>query len=369
MRLKYQVTGFCTTAILILMIACGKDDISLVDGLPEGKVFFEYVPVDLDGIQSFVGMGDLNVLPKTQGGFPLKNPFQLPATIPVYAVAKGVIVTASAGTRQIPDFAFPVQNRGKIYDDHSIKLMISKTIRVNYGHISKLNYDLLPELRDLPVDERGHNVEIPVNSGDIIGWVGPHPALDFSVSDFSLELNIINQTLFPEDQYFAADVYDYFRSTLLDQMIGIAARDQAPWGGKVDWDIEGKIIGSWFLDGTTSYTQFSRQLAIAYHHIQSERITISDGSPMLDVPGSQGPGAPNVYWVRGNIPPPEEIGPGSGIVEYELIMQGAGLTDEQKPTEGFMLVEMTIAGAMKLEIFTGTTNPGGFSPDPRNYVR
>jgi len=340
---------------------------SLLDGLPKGKVYFEHAPVDLDQMKTFDAMGEPNVLPKEHGGFTLKNPYQLPADVPVYAVASGVIVLASHGTRHIEAPHSP--NLGMSYDDHLIVLMISSDIRVNYAHISRLNYVLLPELEELPVDERGHNVELSINAGDIIGWVGPHPAMDFSVTDYTLNLSLINQTLYPEGHYFSANVYDYFRAPVLAQMIAIASRDSPPRGGKIDWDIPGKIRGNWFLEGTTSYTQWSKQMAITYDHIQSSRITISDGSPMRDVPGIQGPGAPDVYWVRGNAPAPETIGEGSGMVTYELIAHGGQRPDDQKLTLGYLLVEMETPGAIKLEVFKGEIVPDAFTSDVRHYVR
>lgn len=34
------------------------------------------------------------------------------------------------------------------------------------------------EARNLPADERGHEVAVPVAAGDTIGWAGPHAAMD-----------------------------------------------------------------------------------------------------------------------------------------------------------------------------------------------
>ena len=292
----------------------------------------------------------------------------IPANVPVFAVASGVIVVAGHGTRYMDYPDVPPELQGKSYEDYHLILQISKSVRVNYAHVSALNFSILPELEDLPADERGHNVEIIVNAGDILGWIGPHPAMDFSVTDYTLKLNFLNPSRYPESQLYAADIYNYFKEPQLSEMNNIAARSAPPFGGKVDYDIKGKIIGNWFLIGTTEFIQWSRQLAIVYDHIESDRIIISDGSPMRDVPGFEGPGAPDFWWVKGNAPAPETIGVGNGLLMYTLIHVGP-IDDELKPVQGVMLVEMIDENSMRLEVFKGSIFEDAFTSEARVYER
>jgi hypothetical protein len=351
---------------LTLLFRCEEDSVLDSYSFPEDPVSFEHLPLDLTGVSSFVPMGEPNVLPKDHGGFPIKNPYTLPANVPVFAVRSGVIIVAGRGTRQVNNPAHP--NHGRTYDDYHLRLQISKNVIVNYGHISALNFGILPELKNLEADEAGHPVEIIVESGDILGWVGPHPAIDFSVTDRGLALNFLNPSIYPGDHIYSADIYSYFQSPLLDQMVSIAARDAPPWGGKVDYDLEGRIIGNWFKPGTASFTQWSRQLAIAYDHLKSDRIIIADGSPMQDVPGIQGPGAPDVWWVKGNSPRPETIGVADGIVQYTLIFRG-NQPEESKPVQGVMLVQMINDGSIRVEVFKGSTFAAAFTSAARVYER
>jgi len=355
-----------TLLIGALIASCESESILDTYPFPKEPVFFEHAPVDLAGVSSYVPMGEPNVMPKDHGGFPLKNAFVLPANVPVFAVASGVIILAGHGTRHINHPSAP--NQGQAYDDYQLRLMISENVIVNYAHISALNFDVLPELESLPADEVGRNFEIVVESGDILGWVGPHPAMDFSVTDRSLQLNFLNPARYPGDHIYSADIYSYFKSPLLDQMENIAARDAPPWGGKIDYDIEGRIIGNWFRPGTTSFIQWSRQLAIVYDHLSSNRIFIADGSPMNDVPGIEGPGAPDVWWVKGNAPRPETIGVSDGIVQYTLILPGP-LPDESKPVQGVMLVEMIDEGSIRVEVFKGSLSATAFTTAARIYER
>jgi hypothetical protein len=167
---------------------------------------------------------------------------------------------------------------------------------------------------------------------------------------------------------YAADIYNYFKEPQLSEMNNIAARSAPPFGGKVDYDIKGRIIGNWFLPGTTEFIQWSRQLAIVYDHIKSNRIIISDGSPMRDVPGFEGPGGPDVWWVKGNSPAPETIGVGEGIIMYTLIDRG-DKDDEFKAVQGVMLVEMIDENNMRLEVFKGSIFEDAFTSEARVYER
>lgn len=369
---KYSVL----VAFVLAVPACGDGD-SILDSypFPDGMVFFTHPPIDVAGAMWFIGMGQPNVMPKDHGGFFLAAPYVFPASVPVLAVADGVIILASNGTRAVPAIPdAPEALWGREYDDHLLVLKVSESVTVNYAHVTTFHPTLAAELGDLPKDEVGHKVTVVVQGGDTLGFVGPHGAMDFSVTDLSLELNYLNPSRYPDNQSFAAHVFDYFQDPALSQILDITARQLPPRGGKVDYDVEGRIVGNWFLEGTTSFTQWSRQLAIVYDHIWGDRITIADGSPMRDVPGIEGPGRPDVWWVKGNAPLPEDVGVGEGIVKYTLIygrdLRATGdFVPDLKPAQGVMLVQMIDAGRIRAEVFKGTTAADTFTSAAKVYVR
>lgn len=370
--LKYPVL----VAFLLAAPACGDGD-SILDSypFPDGMVFFTHPPIDVAGAMWFIGMGEPNVLPKDHGGFSLAAPYVFPASVPVLAVADGVIILASNGTRAVPPIPdAPEALWGREYDDHLLVLKVSESVTVNYAHVTTFHPTLAAELGDLPKDEVGHKVAVVVQGGDTLGFVGPHGAMDFSVTDLSLNLNLLNPSRYPTNQLFAAHVFDYFQDPVLSQILDITPRQLPPRGGKVDYDVAGRIIGNWFLEGTTSFTQWSRQLAIVYDHIWGDRITIADGSPMRDVPGIEDPGRPDVWWVKGNSPLPEDVGVGDGIVKYTLIdgrdLRDTGeFVDDLKPVQGVMLVQMLDADRIRVEVFKGTTTADTFTSAAKVYVR
>jgi hypothetical protein len=350
---------------------------SIVDSypFPKGKVFFSSPPIEVSGARWFVAMGEPNVQPKDHGGFVLKEPYVFPASVPVLAVADGVIIRASLGTRSVPPIPdAPEALWGRQYDDHLLVLKVSETIDVNYAHITDFYPPFAAKLGNIPRDEVGHKVEVIVHGGDTLGFVGPHGAMDFSVTDRGLHLNLLNTRLYPDGYEYAADIYDYYQEPILSRLVAIAMRQEPPRGGKVDYDVAGRIVGNWFREGTSSYTQWSRQLAVVYHHVFSNRITISDGSPMRDVPGIEGPGAPDVWWVKDNAPLPETVGVSDGMVKYQLIYgkdiyHPEGWNEETQPVLGVMLVQMLDAGRIKVQVFKGVTDADAFTSAAKVYVR
>ncbi len=361
-------------AVAVVTSACG-DSILDTYPFPEGRVFFTHPPIDFAGAQWFIGMGEPNVMPRDHGGFALAAPYVFPASVPVFAVADGVIIRASHGRRAVPAIPdAPEALWGREYDDHLLVLKVSESIQVNYAHVTDFHPTLAAQLTDLPMDEDGHDVEVLVQGGDTLGFVGPHGAMDFSITDFSLKLNFLNPSRYPTNQTFAAHVFDYVQEPILSQMLAITPRQLPPRAGKVDYDVEGRIVGNWFLEGTTSFIQWSRQLAIVYDHIWGDRIFIADGSPMRDVPGIEGPGRPDIWWVQGNAPLPETIGVGDGVVAYTLIhkrdLRDTGeFIDEHKLVQGVMLVEMIEVGRIRVEVFKGVGTADAFTSAARVYVR
>ena len=363
-------------AIVAIALSAGCSD-SILDSypFPEGKVFFSHAPIDISGARWFIGMGEPNVVPKDHGGFALAEPYVFPASVPVLAVADGVVIRASLGTRSVPAIPdAPAALWGRQYDDHLLVLKVSETIEVNYAHVTDFQPAFEAKVGNLPRDEVGHDVEVVVKGGDTLGFVGPHAAMDFSVTDKSLDLDLLNPRRYPDNHRYSAHIFDYFGEPVLSQLLAITPRQEPPRGGKVDYDVAGKIVGNWFREGTTSFVQWSRQLSIVYHHIYGDRITIADGSPMRDVPGIEGPGAPDVWWVKSNEPRPEAVGVGDGIVKYSLIFgrdfYGDPDYDEAtRPVQGVMLVEMLDPGRIRVQVFKGVLDADAFTAAAKVYVR
>ena len=360
--------------ILFFITGCEK---SALRNFPfeKGRVELTHTPIDLNGIEYFFPMGELNVQPKDHGGFTLKGAYQFPANTAVYAPADGVVIQVSHGQREvlaIPDAPQNVWHQ--TYDDHLLILKVSETMMINFAHITDWSSEFEAKLPNKKFGEEGTDVAIEVNAGDILGYVGPHGAMDFSITDTELDLDFLNPGRYPGHHIYSGNIFEYFEAGLRQNLESFAFRSQPPLGGKIDYDIKGKIIGNWFLENTSNYTQWSRQLSIAYHHLYPDRITISDGSPMRDVPGIEGPGAPDVWWVKGNAPAPETIGVEEGLVKYELIYgkdhrDTYPFIDADRPVQAIMLVQALNDDKIQVEIFKGSTSSNAFTSAAKVYER
>jgi hypothetical protein len=355
-------------AVFAFTAACSNDP---TYPYAEGRVTFEYPPLDLAGAGSYIGIGQPGVLPKAHGGFMLSNPYTFPASVPVFAVADGVILRVGRGTRHVTHLDAPPALIGQSYDDWALEIRVSTTMRANYGHITELHPAIRARVGDPPADDVGRSAFIEVKAGDTLGFVGPHPALDFAVTDRALALQFLNPSRYPTDFVYGASGFDYFTPAIRSDILAITTRQVPPRAGRHDYDVDGRIVGNWFREGTTSFIQWSRQLAIVYHHVDGDRILISDGSPMLDVPGFEDPGSPNWWFVRGNAPRPEDVGESDGMIKYDLITPFFNGPEAANPTLGVMLVQMTATRKLRVEVFEGVM-PGdvtGFTAAAKMYER
>ena len=169
-------------------------------------------------------------------------------------------------------------------------------------------------------------------------------------------------------------------------MLSKVVRTVEPRAGKIDYDIEGTIAGNWFLDGTVDYSgngllhqgaaYWQGHLSIAYGYIDPTQIRISFG---LDT-GLNDDLYCNIcfgaYGVRGNQPDPATVGPGSGIVKYELMSRKDGsslLVKEQvgDTSLGTFLVQHLGDRTIRIEVIPGKTpdEVSGFSDVSLVYRR
>jgi hypothetical protein len=325
---------------------------------PEGRITFSYLPMDPAQSTGFIGLGNINVLPEDHGAFlaPMDG-IGKPSTIPVYAPADGWI-------------------EGLIYDslplvgrDLSMRIRYSTTIRTNFGHLSDFSPEIW-EASDLLARGFGdYNVNIPVSAGQIVAYTGEQSGFDFYIGDDALELGFINPSRYPYPWIKAGYYYDYFDEPLLGQLRAITIRQDEPRAGKVDYDIPGKIIGNWFLEGTIGWGGEPAQLAIVYDFIDGTKIAIADGSTRSDSVREA-----HVYWVEGNAPRPENVGVGDGIVKYEI--RRRWFRDQYhshgwSEVLGTFLVEMFEVGKIRVEKVLGKRpdEVTGFSAAARTYER
>jgi len=206
-------------------------------------------------------------------------------------------------------------------------------------------------------------VRIPVKAGQVIGKVRGGFTFDFALIDTS----VTNKGFVRPEQFLQrdphklhiVDPFDYIDDPLRTKLLSFNARKVKPLGGRIDYDIDGKLVGNWYREATGGYAGLNRRwdywvghLTFAYHHIDPSQIIISIG----DVDGRA-----RQFAVRGNSPDPAKIGVADGLIKYNLIAPsvdsrtGKPLAQFEERFFGVLLVKLLEDRKLKLESFAGKT--------------
>jgi len=176
--------------------------------------------------------------------------------------------------------------------------------------------------------EQPVSLQAPVRAGDIIAFDGGTNGFDFSLHDETVILpGFINPESYIAEPWkvHTVDPYDYFDESTRSHLLEKNLRQVEPLGGKIDYDISGRLSGTWFVENTNGYAGIIRDntpikpnqqigywnthLAIAPDPIDSSVTKVSFG------------------WFNGQClvgaikPPhiaPSDISPETGIVKWEL---------------------------------------------------
>jgi len=169
--------------------------------------------------------------------------------------------------------------------DNDWRLEIKHTCSIEsiYIHIDELSDKLKAYY---PKNRIGYP-NVGVSEGEIIGWYDNN--VDYNVVDFDIEIGLLNKESFSVAEQWKIHVQDpfiYFNDEIKKKLISLSQRSQEPYGGKIDYDVAGKLIGMWFLEGTNGYAGVNYpspayhqgHLAIAPNAIDSSYIMVSVGT-------------------------------------------------------------------------------------------
>lgn len=228
-----------------------------------------------------------------------------------------------------------------------------------------------------------------VKAGQVIGYIGGR-TLDFAVWDTEKPLKgfVVPEHYKAESwKLYTADPLDYYTPELKELMLSKSVRTAEPISGKIDYDVDGKLIGNWFLEGTdyggptgspTGPGSHKGHLAFVPDYFDPTQLVISIGNY---------PGNILQFAARGNAPWPAEISTESGLVKYELVQinylkadgsfwnrttftKGVQMQGTQY-VQGTVLVQLTENRKLRFEAFPGrsTSQVSGFSANAKVYTR
>lgn len=314
---------------------------------PPGPVVLTHAPMAPADLAEILPTGLMifeHVTPTDHLYFWGQNRNAAPGTYSVFAPADGVITTiqhrvslqgTDVSAREFNDYRMTFEHSGTFFS----------------------YYDLLDNVDPAIVAQipggipRGGNVRVrvPVRGGQRVGGVGGK-SLDFAVVDTQRpDRGFINPDFYLAEPWkvFTVDAFDAFVPGVRAQLLAVAPRTAAPRGGKIGYDLPGRLVGNWFREGTGGYSGNNNprgywvgHLSIAYHFIDAGSIIVSIG----DYPGR----GSAQFSVKGNAPLPENVSRTTGPVKYEL---GAlNRIDGPRPLDG---IPPTVFGTVLLEVLEG----------------
>jgi len=276
---------------------------------------------------------------------------------PVYAMADATLVDLQPRTTP----------RGTEY-----RFVFSVSCKLFYYY--DLVTSLAPEVAAVYNGERAsHRVNLPVTAGQTIGYIGGQ-TLDFAVWDMDV---VLPGFMVPEHyegepwKIHTADPLDYYTPEVRAQALAKYMRTVEPRSGKIDYDVDGRLVGNWFVEGSGGYAGLqgtenpdypSTHLSIAPDHLDPTSIVFSIGDFA---------GEPAQFGVVGNAPDPAEMAVTDGLVTYELVLKdwadssgqhwdrmtlAQGLrAANQTNVQGTALVQLLDDRLLKVEVFPGKT--------------
>ncbi|MDO8553693.1 MAG: hypothetical protein Q7S22_02710 [Candidatus Micrarchaeota archaeon] len=283
-----------------------------------------------------------------------------PDTYNVYADADGVIegigVESLNPDNKYPKIRLTIFHTCKFYSIYNLLTSLSPKILNITGPLGPGQYYQKP---------------IQVKAGDLLGKIGGQ-TLDLSVN---YDKVILPGFLVPEHyegeswKIHTVDPFDYFSEPWRSQLLAKNVRQVSPRGGKIDYDIDGKLVGNWFVEGSGGFPaqyvpdSWKNHASFAYNHIDPAHIIISFGN--FD-------GQPRQFSVEDNSPDPKDVSVSTGLVKYQLvdteyILLNGGRWDHLSyvndvhaisgnDVKGVALVQMISDRKLKVELFPNQTD-------------
>lgn len=363
-------------------------------------VKFSALPIEIEDIKYVEPIGELregHIMPGDHGGFDYQtSPGSTP--VKVFVPADGFLVRVEKHPYEPPS-GYP-----KDIQHYHVYLEHSCTLFTGFVHVTEFSPEILAassELEQLTkyrgTEQKQANFRVPVKAGQSLGTAWSFGLLGWVTVDLThINKGYLNTESYKGENWRVHSVsgLDYFEDSLKSQISLKNPRTKEPRGGKIDFDIEGKLIGGWFEKGTGGFRDdraepkqcgnfpcpyWDGHLAFVYDYVDPVRLRLSVGHDW-------GLGGRTPYGVKGNGSDFADIGVDSGVVKYEIV----GLKDVSKEkgydTEGgsalitvndeskilgTMLVQVVDQNTIKVEVFPGKgqDSVSGFTSNARVYER
>jgi hypothetical protein len=325
-----------------------------------------------------------HVTPIDHGYFYVKGAFANPSVqVPVYSPISGNVSVVSRSVR--------VGGGGVTYDDYAITIEATCTFRVVFSNLVRFAGALGTKLGQL----RGGESKRPnraVRAGELIGFTGlpTGNGIDVAVQNDDITLTgFVNPAQYTAAEVWKthmADLFEFSAEPVRSQMLALLERDALPRWGKIDNDVDGMLVGNWFLVGSGGYPGLSNMRNdFSVGHLA----VVHDGNDpgQVDVSFGNYQGSPQQFAVIGSAPDPAAVGQATGLAKYELgraqpysTVTGANWDTRTylphmriRPlgVTGTVLMQLVGARSLKVEVFPNrpAAGVGGFDSGALMYER
>jgi hypothetical protein len=344
---------------------------------------FEFPPVNLDKTAVVLPLGLMSGNHVTPIDHQYFQDFDnQEVDIEVYAPGDGVIKSLQHmfGSYFGPENELIEWSDFRLVIDHGCGV---ESIYIHIGQLSDKVAAQAPDKGDYS------SVRISVEAGEIIGWYSQN--VDYNLVDQDVVLSGLLVTEHYESEPWKIHVphtLDYFSDEIRDQIAAKSLRTAEPIGGKFDHDVDGRLIGNWFLEGTNGYGGVDKNnvLGTGYWigHLSISPDFLDPSHFIVSIGNYEG--EPKQFGVKGNSPFPLEVTVDSGMIEYELVgveyyageerWDGRSLVkdirvESKGPVQGVILVQLIEDRRLRVEVFPGETGEEvhGFSENAKVYER
>ncbi|MBI2079588.1 hypothetical protein HYT84_02390 [Candidatus Micrarchaeota archaeon] len=377
-----QSNNYVQSPIFTFLNGCEEKD----------KVEFASIPIDIKDINLVEPQGELTNSGHVTPGDHIGIQYDPKTKVDVRAMADGYIVRVE---RQ-PRWSFVDAENYHVYFEYSCKMFGS------FVHVTEIDPEILEanaEFKQLasgkaPKDTKSIYIRLPVKTGQLIGKAETFGLLGM----LTVDTDVVLKGFSVPDHYseepwktHAVPPFDYFTEPLKTQLLEKNPRKKEPLGGKIDFDVNGTLSGTWFLEGSGYYRgneeagycdgylcpYWNGHLSFVRDFVDPDEIRISIGY-------KTGIDYLTPYGVKNNGPAPESIGVEDGLVKYNLVeLEGKDseygiesygkqmITKHTDNVVGVMLVQMLDNQTIKVEIFPDkdSSKANSFTGSAKTYAR
>lgn len=355
-----------------------------LQGCKDRTVAFTQPPVPFAQMSHILPMGMVNdghVTPTDHVYVAPLNSQAADNTYDVVMPADGTVTYISA----MPAQYVGDRNQQVAPEDHRLVIAHNCQYVSIFIHVHQLSEALQNALGGKLEPNTSKQVSIDLKADDKLGRIGGNP-VDWSLMDAKQTLKgFITPDLYKRESWkiHVIDPISMYTGETKQQMIAKSLRNVEPYGGKIDYDKPGALVGNWFRQGTNGYegADMSRywdgHLSIAPNYIDTTATTVSIGN---------WEGKAAQFTAKAGTPDPAGVTKDSGAVKYELVAysatangqpwSGNSLSKDVKlmqtgTVKGTILVQVMDGEKLKFETFPGKTaaQVSGFTNAAQMYER